>query len=394
MKYDFDRIIDRRGTGSCKWRSAGPDILPMTTADMDFASPPEVTEALKRRADHGVFGYDVMGDEDYRAVIDFVRARHGVAIPREHLLATPGVLYTMRCAMYTLTEPGDKVAVIAPLHTPSIRSAGMCGRVPLVSWMRRTADGNYTVDPEDLENQFRQGAKVLMMCSPNNPTGRVWTREELTMIADLVKRYGLAVVSDEIHRDLTYSGYRHLSIADLPGMAERTITVFSPSKTFNFGGMHIGSAVSANTDWLAKLRAKLYEYGHDCGRPPVFSLTAQTAAYRYGGEYLNELIAYLEGSADLMLHYLEGLPVHACRPQASFLLWVDCHELKLDTASLAAMLREAGITADPGHYYDTADIAGYTGSQHHFRLAFGFSRKLIEPAMERLRQVILKHSRS
>ena len=392
MKYDFDRIIDRRGTGSCKWRSAGPDILPMTTADMDFASPPEVTGALKRRAEHGVFGYDVMGDEDYQAVIDFVRARHGVAIPREHLLATPGVLYTMRCAMYMLTEPGDKVVVIAPLHTPSIRSAGMCGRVPLVSWMRRTADGNYTVDPEDLEKQFRQGAKVLMMCSPNNPTGRVWTREELTAIADLVKRYGLAVVSDEIHRDLAYSGHRHISIAELPGMAERTITVFSPSKTFNFGGMHIGSAVSANTEWLAKLRAELYEYGHDCGRPPVFSLTAQTAAYRYGGEYLDELIAYLEGNADLMLHSLEGLPVHACRPQASFLLWVDCHELKLDTAGLAAMLREAGIAADPGHYYDTADIAGYTGPQHHFRLAFGFSRKLIEPAMERLRQVILKRN--
>ena len=390
MKYDFDRIIDRRGTASCKWLAAPPDTLPLTTADMEFSAPPEVIEALKKKADFGVFGYDVMTDEDYQAVIDFVRARHGVSIPREHLLATPGVLYTMRCAMYMLTRPGDKVAVIAPLHTPSIRSAGMGGRVPQVSRMRRTPDGNYTFDLDDLEKQFRAGTKVLMMCSPNNPSGRVWTREELSGVAELAKRYGVTVVSDEIHRDLAYSGHRHLPIAELPGMAERTITVFSPSKTFNFGGMHIGSAVSANTDHLRKLRAKLYEYGHDCGRPPTFSLTAQTAAYRYGGEYLNELVAYLEGNADMMLRYLDGLPVHACRPEASFLLWVDCRELKLDTAGLAVLLREAGIAADPGHYYDTADIEGYTGPQHHFRLAFGVPRARLEAAMARLREAILK----
>lgn len=390
MKYDFDRIIDRRGTGSCKWMEAHPGTLPMTIADMEFLSPPEVIEALRKQAEFGNFGYTVMTEEDYRAVIDFVRARHGIEIPREHLLATPGVLYTMRCAMYMLTAPGDKVAVIAPLHTPSINTAGMCGRVPLVSRMRRRDDGNYTFDAEDLEKQFRAGAKVLMMCSPNNPTGRVWTREELAEVAELAKRYDVPVVSDEIHRDLIYSGHRHLPIAELPGMAERTITVFSPSKSFNLGGMHIGSAVSANPDYLQRLRRKLYEYGHACGRPPVFSLRAQTAAYRFGGEYLDELIAYLEGNADMMLRYLEGLPVHACRPEASFLLWVDCRELKLDTAGLDAMLREAGISADPGHYYDMAEIDGYTGMQHHFRLSFGMPRKLLEPAMEQLRRVILR----
>ncbi len=386
--YDFDSILDRRPCAACKWLGLPDGILPMTIADMEFASPPEVLEALHRRVDFGNYGYTVMNEDDYRAVIDFVAWRHKIAIPREHLLATPGVLYTMRCAMYMLTRPGDRVVVQTPLHTPSIRTAGMQGRVPLKSRMLRTADGNYTFDLEDLERHFRDGARVLLMCSPNNPTGRVWTCGELEGVADLVRRYDVFVVSDEIHRDLGYAGHPHCEIASLPGMAERTITVFSPSKTFNFGGCHIGSAVTANADLREKLREKLYEYSHECGRPPLFSLVAQTAAYRYGRRWLEELLTYLENNADLMLHYLEGLPVRACRPEASFLLWVDCSELKLDTAELHDLLAEAGIAADPGHYYDTAEIQGYTGSQHHFRLAFGMPRAQLEPAMERLRRTI------
>ena len=390
MKYDFDRIIDRNSCGACKYMEAPAGALPMTIADMDFASPPEVIEALQKRAASSNFGYTVMEEEDYQAVIDFVRYRHGLEIPREQLLATPGVLYTMRCAMYMLTEPGDKVVVIAPLHTPSIATASMQGRIPVINWMRRTADGNYTFDLEDLEKHFRSGAKVLMMCAPHNPTGRVWTLEELTQVADLAKKYDIPIISDEIHRDLVYKNHRHIPIGSLPDMAERTITVFSPSKTFNFGGMHIGSAVSGNLEYLQMLRKKLYEFGHACGRPPLFSIAAQTAAYQHGRLWLEELTAYLEDNADMMLHYLEGLDVRACRPEGSFLLWVDCSKLKLDTAGLYALLLEAGITADPGHYYDMAEIDKYSGSQHHFRLAFGMPRQRLEPAMANLRKVIKK----
>ena len=390
-KYDFESVMDRRPYTACKWLDVPEGILPMTIADMEFASPPEVLEALHSRVDFANYGYTLMNDEDYQAVIDFVKWRHGITIPRDHLLATPGVLYTMRCAMYMLTQPGDKVVVQTPLHTPSIKTAGMRGRIPLKNWMRRTEDGNYTFDLEDLEKHFRSGARVLLMCSPNNPTGRVWTKTELEGVADLVKRYDVTVVSDEIHRDLVYAGHPHCEIASLPGMADRTITVFSPSKTFNFGGIHIGSAVTANSTLRERLLAKLYEFGHECGRPPLFSLTAQTAAYRHGRRWMEELLVQLEANADLMLHYLEGLPVRACRPEASFLMWVDCSELKLDTAGLRSLLAEAGIAADPGHYYDTADIQGYTGEQHHFRLAFGMPRAMLEPAMDRLRKTIRKH---
>jgi cystathionine beta-lyase len=385
--YDFDKIVNRRGIGACKYLGVPENILPMTIADMEFAAPPEVIDALQKRAAHGNFGYTMMVDEDYQAVIDFVKARHGITIPREHLLATPGVLNTMRCSMYALTEPGDKVAVILPLHTPSIRSAYMQGRVACESWMKRTIDGNYTFDLDDLEKHFASGARVLMMCSPHNPTGRVWRMEELAPLAELVKKYNCTVISDEIHRDLVYPGYKHIPLASLPDMAERVITVFSASKSFNLGGCHIGSAVIANAELKEKIRSLLYEYGHECGRPPLFSLVAQTAAYKYGEKYLDEMISYLNSNIDLAMEYLKDLPVTVCRPEASFLLWVDCSKLNWDTETLARKLAEAGISADPGHYYDTWHIAGYSGLQHHFRLAVGMPKALLEPALDRLRKL-------
>ena len=384
--YDFDKIVNRRGIGACKYLGVPENILPMTIADMEFMAPPEVIEALQKRAAHGNFGYTMMVDSDYQAVIDFVRKRHQIEIPREHLLATPGVLNTMRCSMYALTEPGDKVVVLLPLHTPSIRSASMQGRVACESWMRLDDSGNYTFDFEDIEKHFASGAKVLMMCSPHNPTGRVWTLEELSKLAELVKKYDCMVISDEIHRDLIFSGKKHIPLATLPGMEKRVITVFSASKTFNLGGCHIGSAVIADPELKDKIRSLLYEYGHECGRPPLFSLVAQTAAYQSGERYLDEMISYLEKNIDLAMDYLRDLPLKVCRPEASFLLWVDCRAYNLNTVQLAEKLAKSGICADPGHYYDTWHIAGYEGLQHHFRLSIGMPRQLLEPAFERLRK--------
>ena len=278
--YDFDRIVNRRNIGACKYLGVPENILPMTIADMEFSAPPEVIDALQKRAGHGNFGYTMMVDEDYQAVIDFVKHRHGMEIPREHLLATPGVLNTMRCSMYSLTSPGDKVVVILPLHTPSIRSAYMQGRIACESWMKKDGSGNYTFDFEDIEKHFASGAKVMMMCSPHNPTGRVWRMDELATLAELVKKYDCMVISDEIHRDLVYPGNKHIPLAALPGMEKRVITVFSASKTFNLGGCHVGSAVIADEELKNKVRSLLYEYGHECGRPPLFSLIAQTSAYK------------------------------------------------------------------------------------------------------------------
>ena len=211
--------------------------------------------------------------------------------------------------------------------------------------------------------------------------------KELSGLAELVRKYDCMVISDEIHRDLVYPGSKHIPLAALPGMEKRVITVFSASKTFNLGGCHIGSAVIADENIKEKVRTLLYEYGHECGRPPLFSLIAQTTAYRQGGKYLDEMLLYLNKNIDLAMDYLKDLPLQICRPEASFLLWVDCSAFDLNTAQLAQKLAEAGISADPGHYYDTWHIAGYEGPQHHFRLAIGMPRQRLEPALDRLRKV-------
>lgn len=390
MKYDFENAVDRRGCSACKFMGVPADTVPMSIADMDFKAPPELLEELVKKAEFGNFGYTVMDEGDYGAVIDFVKWRHGMEIPRSDLVATPGVLNTMRCAMYVLSSPGDKVMVSLPLHTPSIRTAGMQGRVPVENWLQRRPGGDYTFDLEDMERGFREGARVLLMCNPNNPVGREWSLEELQEVARLAIQYDVKVISDEVHRDLVYSGHRHVCIAGLPGMAERTVTVFSASKTFNLGGMHIGSAVVANREWRERLVAKFYEYGHESGRAPVFSTVAQTAACTRCRGWLLELVEVLERNADMALHYLEGLPVFARRPDASFILWIDCSELGLDTAGLMELLQDARITADPGHYYKTADIFGYDGPQDHFRLTFGMPGGVLEPALARLRKAIEK----
>ena len=389
--YDFDILVNRRGMGACKYLGVADDILPMTVADMEFMPPPEVTEAIVKRAQTSNYGYTMMVDEDYDAIINWVQKRHNSIIPREHLLPTCGVLNTMRCSMYSLTNPGDKVVVILPLHTPSIKSASMQGRIACESYLKIDEKGDYTFDFVDLEHHFANGAKVLMMCAPHNPTGRVWRMDELTTLAELVKKYDVMVVSDEIHRDLIYNGNKHIMLASLPGMEERVITVFSPSKTFNLGGCHIGSAVIANAEIKEKVRATLYEFGHECGRPPLFSLVAQTAAYKFGEKYLDEMLQYLSGNIDLAEEYLSGLPISFRRPEASFLLWVDCRELNLNTAQLAQFLAEAGIAADPGHYYDTYKINEYHGLQHHFRLAIGMPRYLLEQALDKLRNKLLNY---
>jgi cystathionine beta-lyase len=246
------------------------------------------------------------------------------------------------------------------------------------------------LDPEDLERCFEEGARVLMMCSPNNPTGRVWTRKELSDIAELVRRYDAWIVSDEIHRDLVYRGKQHIPIATLPGMEERVITVFSPSKTFNMGGFHIGSVIIADPKLRTAVEQAFYEYGYSCGRPPLFSIIAQTSAYKYGAGWLDELLEYLEGNIDLALDYLQGTPLTACRPDGTFLLWVDCEALNMNTDELMSfMLNKAHILPDPGHYYDMYEIAGYKGPQHHFRLNIAMPRPLLEEAMDGLRKAVL-----
>lgn len=392
--YDFDRVIERRNTACCKWDfmpSQARNAIPMSIADMDFAAPDEVRLALWRRVEHGVFGYTLMTAEDMDAIRQWLWTRHAQQVPAEWLLPVPGVIYAMRAAMAAMTRPGDAVVVQPPVHTPFFVSASRFDRRVLTNPLRCLPDGRYAMDLEHLESCFRAGARLLLICSPHNPVGRVWSVDELTALAGLCRRYDVRVIADEIHRDILLPGSRHVSLASLPDMAERVVAVLSPSKTFNLGGFHIGTALIADPVLRTAVRQRLADYGHHCGRPTLLSITAQTAAYRHGGPWLDALLTYLDGNVTLALDALAGLPLRAVRPDGTYMLWVDCADLHMNTDELLAfMVNQAGILPELGHLYDSADYASYKGPQHHVRLNLALPRPLLRTALAGLRRAFGK----
>lgn len=384
MKYDFDQPRERKGTA--KWGLASQyGAIGMTVADMDFKLMPEVVKAIKDCADTGEFGYTGVTERDRKAVLDWLNFR-GYDVPREHLIFTPGVLYAARNAMYSLTEPGDKVIVSPPLHTPSIATASMQGRVPMMNLMIYK-DGDYTFDLDHLEKCLKGGARVLMMCAPNNPTGRVWTREELGDIAALVNRYDAYVVSDEIHRDIIWEGHRHISPTELPELADRTISVFSTSKTFNMGGFHVGNAIVPNEVLRKNLVRQFYTFGHTCDRPSTLDLVAQTAAYEHGREWYEQMMQYVGKNMELALQMLADTPIHAKKPDGTFLLWADVSEMNMPTVELReVMLEKWKVYCDRGIMYDTFEFGGKNPIEHHVRFNLATTRANVEEAFTRIRK--------
>ena len=385
MKYNFDELFDRRAL-SGKWMGMGSEVIPMTVADMDFPLMPEVSQAIHDIVNQRDFGYQLMQERHYNAILDWIKKRTGNDIPREYLLDTPGVLYTMRCCMYALTQPGDKIVIQTPLHTPSIKSASMMGRIPLKNWLIYK-DGTYTMDFDHLEKCFREGAKVLMMCAPNNPTGRVWTQEEMDTVAALANKYHAYIIADEIHRDILWDGNTHISPTNMPSIQDRSISVISTSKTFNMGGFHIGTAIIPNAQIREKVKDQLYAFGYSCGMPTVIDREAQTAAYTKGEDWYQQMLSYAEGNIALALEYLDGLPICAQKPEGTFLLWVDITQLGLDNSGLWELMRNKwGVIGDPGSYYDTKDYQDYRGVEHHIRLNLATQRVYVEQAFDRIRK--------
>ena len=388
MKYNFDEIRPRKNTA--KWGMATQyGAIGMGVADMDFKLAPEIIEALKECAELGEFGYAGMAGSDYKAVTDWLEYR-GETVPKDHLICTPGVLYSARAAMYMLTNPGDKVIVQTPLHTPSIATAAMEGRIPLKNKLKNV-NGKYEIDFEDLENCFKQGAKVLMMCAPNNPTGRVWTMDELKQIAALVVKYNAYVVCDEIHRDIIWEGHKHISPTSLPELADRSIAVFSTSKSFNMGGFHIGTAIIPNPDLRERFKTKLYTWGHTCDRPSTLCQAAQKAAYNNARPWYEEMMAYVGKNIDLALDYMSDLPIHASHPEGTFLIWADVSELNMKTMDLRhALLNEIKVFCDRGVIYDTSEYQNIDPLEHHIRINMATTRANVDEAFDRFRKYFKK----
>lgn len=389
MIYDFDEVRDRSSMAG-KW--SGPaqyGAIGMGVADMDFKLAPEIIDGVKEYAEIGEFGYTGITGNDYKAIVDWLAYR-GKNVPREYIVPTPGVLYSARAAMYMLTKEGDKVIVQTPLHTPSIGTAGMQGRIPMINKLKYE-NGRYEIDFEDLELCFKQGARVLMMCAPNNPTGRVWTMNELKQIAALVLKYDAYIVCDEIHRDIIWEGYEHISPTELPEIADRTVAVFSTSKTFNMGGFHIGSAIIPNPELRDRFKKQFYLWGHTCERPSNLCLAAQTAAYTSARKWYEEMMTYVNKNFDIALNALSDLPIHASHPEGTFLLWADISEMGIHTKELHnVMLKEWKVFCDRGVMYDTYDFTSVDPIEHHIRINLATTHANVDEAFDRIRKYFKK----
>ncbi|MBE3131082.1 MAG: putative C-S lyase, partial [Acidobacteria bacterium] len=324
MKYDFDKVVDRTGTESLKWVYPRKvlkveDAIPMWVADMDFEAPPAVVEAIRRRAAHGVYGYPLIPPSFWQAAIGWLKRRHGWDVRKDWMAKSPGIVPALNYAVRAFTKPGDGVIIQTPVYFPFYHAVENNGR-RLVRNPLRFDGRRYTMDFGDLERKLDEGGRMLILCSPHNPVGRVWTQEELEGLGRIAVERDLLVVSDEIHADLVYSGHRHHVLAALsPELAERTVTCIAPSKTFNIPGLSMAVVIASNPKLLEAFKDETERAGFELGQ--VFGIVGFEAAYSQGDDWLDELLSYLEANVDFMEKFLEErIPaIHLVRPEGTYL---------------------------------------------------------------------------
>lgn len=356
MKYNFDKQISRRGTDSYKWDSAeSENVLPMWVADMDFRTAPAIVDALRRRVEHGIFGYTRVPDSYYEAVTGWFARRHGWTIDREWIIYTSGVVPAISAVIKALTVPEDKVLVQTPVYNcffSSIRNNG-CEMVssPLVF-----ASKTFTIDYEDLERKTADPkVKVMLLCNPHNPAGRVWKREELVRIGEICIRHDVTVVSDEIHCELVFPEYRYTPFASISeNFRHHSVVCISPSKAFNIAGLQIANIICADANRRAKIDRAIND-NEVCDVNP-FGVIATQVAYNEGEEWLNQLIKYLQANFLYMQEFcrkhLPEFPITVL--EGTYLVWMDCHRLGIHSQELEQRLvNEAGLWLNAGTMYGT-----------------------------------------
>lgn len=381
----FDEGAQREGTECEKWDSRGEvfgrdDVIPLWVADMDFPSPPAVREALVARAQQGVYGYTQSPVRNRKAVADWMKKRHGADVQTDWILSSPGVVDSLREALKIFTRPGDGVVVQPPVYGPFYRVTEQVGCKILRNRLIETGDG-WKMDFEDLERHFAAGAKVMMLCSPHNPTGRIWTRDELERVVALCNQYHVALVCDEIHADFEMPGNHHTSMVTLEG-AERAVVCISATKTFNLAGLRNSSMLIRDEDVRRDMKKQLTLDG--LNGENLFGMIAQRTAYEQGEEWLNGLIEYLDGN----MRYVEGFirehmpEIKLHRPQGTYLMWLDMRALNMSQEELGRfMVEKAGI-----------GFSGGTGfgdeGQGFMRLNAAIPRRYLVRAMEQLERAL------
>lgn len=387
MKYDFDQVVDRRGTSSLKWDCVGSlygssDVLPMWVADMDFAAPEPVVRALLSRARQGVYGYTVRPASLGQAIADWMGRRHGWQIDKKWISYNNGVVPALALTINAFSQPGDKVIIQSPVYHPFFSIVRNNGR-QLVNNELMMRDGRYIMDFEALEKSFDPRVKMLILCSPHNPVGRVWSRDELARLGEICLSNGVLIVSDEIHCDLLIKGAKHVPLASIsPELAQNSITCIAPSKTFNLAGLATAAVIIPNPQLRGVFNNALENAGQ--GMSNVFGLTAWEVACRDGEEWLEQLLDYLAGNLEFLLGFVEKrIPrIRVVAPEGTYLVWLDCRDLGLDPARLNGfMAREAKVGLNDGAMFGP----GGAGFQ---RMNIACPRSILAEGLKRIEQAV------
>ena len=382
--FNFDEIIDRRGTDSAKWNRYDQDVIPAWTADMDFRSPPPVTEALKQRVAHGIFGYSAAGwsEEPTRlqeAVAERYSERYGLVTAAEEVLVVPGVVSALYAICHRI--PADeRVLIQTPNYWPFFSAAESAPRNVLSAPLTARQAGDvqrHELDLDALEAAIQPGTRLLLFCNPHNPVGRVYTRAELESIAELCLRHDLLICSDEIHAGLTYHDQQHLAIAGIdPEVAARCVTLTAATKSYNLAGFKLGMAISSNPELLGWMREWFGQRG--AGSPSLLGFVAAEAAFRQGQAWLDALLDYLQANRDYAIDFVQReMPaLQPTRPEATYLLLLDCKDAPFADDPVSFFLKEARVA-----------LSGRFGPQGYPQLArlnYGCPRATLREMLERM----------
>ncbi|MBB2479341.1 pyridoxal phosphate-dependent aminotransferase [Bacillus sp. APMAM] len=387
MKYNFDEEINRFKTSSVKWDEVdtifgGENLLPMWVADMDFKVPEPVINAIKERADHGIFGYTARNDSYYEAILGWMERRHNWKVEKDWICHAPGVVPALGMIVRTFTKPGEKIIIQSPVYYPFTNVVEKNERV-IVQNPLKYENGKYVMDFEDLENKIDPDVKMIIISSPHNPVGRVWTKEELIQLGEICLKHNILVVSDEIHFDLILKGHSHTPFASISEeFALNSIICTAPSKTFNLAGLQTSNIIIPNKTLREQFTNTIESLF--IGMTSTFGLVATESAYRYGDEWLDQLLEYLDENLAFLTNYIhQNIPELKVIPtEGTYLVWIDCRELGLEAKELEHLMqKEARVALDEGYIFGKSG-EGFT------RMNIACPRSILEEGLRRIEKAV------
>ena len=388
VKYNFDEVIDRKNTNCIKWdglkdKFGDSNLLPLWVADSDFKCPQQVIDAIVKRAKHGIYGYTYHSPEFQIVTVDWVKNRHNWYIKKEWVTFSPGIVPALCVAIQTLTNPGDKVIIQSPVYFPFTEVIVNNGRY-VVKNSLKFEDYRYTIDFKNLENKVKDSrVKLLILCNPHNPTGRVFSHDELKKIGEICIENNIVVIADEIHSDIVFKKYKHIPFASISKeFADNSLTAISPSKTFNIAGLQTSAIIIPNEKLMNLFQNQMAN--NRTIHFNVFGLTAFIASYKYGEEYLEKMINYLEGNIQYMKGYFEAkIPkIKFVMPEGTYLVWFDCRKLNMDKEELDNFfIKNARVALDSGFWF------GEEGNGF-MRINISCPRKILEEGLKRIEKAV------